>query len=361
MAQRVHDSFVINAYEPYKSAQLVHDEASRRTLDEDEVSARTRDDEAGVESAGPTTNSEQEELNLRPVIGILTQEPGNSLKKALIKHNMKNYSSYVAASYVKSMESAGARVVPIMINEDQEYYEKLGSSLNGIVFPGGGSSITNSSGYGAAGDALYQIVMASNARGKPLPLWATCLGFEMLVYLAAGRRKPLTRCSANNRADPLVFLSGWQNSQVWKDAPAALTAAVQTENITSNFHKFCVTPETFDRLGVSENFSATSVNTDENGLMYVSTIEHKKYPIFGTQWHPEKNSYEWRIDYQIPHSANAVDLERYMSKVFVQQARRNNNTFSSEEELESRLIYNFSAVYAAQLYKSSFQQIYLFD
>lgn len=46
-------------------------------------------------------------LNDRPVIGILTQ-PSRTCEK-IGKGN-----SYIAASYVKYLESAGARVVPIL-------------------------------------------------------------------------------------------------------------------------------------------------------------------------------------------------------------------------------------------------------
>ncbi|XP_071017835.1 gamma-glutamyl hydrolase-like isoform X1 [Oncorhynchus clarkii lewisi] len=40
-------------------------------------------------------------------------------------------SSYIAASYVKYLESAGARVVPIRINRIDEEYEKIFNSING--------------------------------------------------------------------------------------------------------------------------------------------------------------------------------------------------------------------------------------
>ena len=46
-----------------------------------------------------------------------------------------------------------------------------------------------------------------------------------------------------------------------------------------------------------------SVNEDVNGLEFVSTMEAKNYPIFGTQFHPEKNAYEWAPKYPgIPHT-----------------------------------------------------------
>jgi hypothetical protein len=31
-----------------------------------------------------------------------------------------------------------------------------------------------------------------------------------------------------------------------------------------------------------------------------------QYPVTATQWHPEKNSFEWAKKLQIPHSSDAV-------------------------------------------------------
>ena len=35
--------------------------------------------------------------------------------------------------------------------------------------------------------------------------------------------------------------------------------------------------------------------------VYISTVEAKKYPVLGLQWHPEKNSFEWTKHKNIPH------------------------------------------------------------
>lgn len=51
------------------------------------------------------------EVNQRPIIGVLAQEQSFYLHG---KYPEENYTSYIAASYVKDVESAGARVVPIM-------------------------------------------------------------------------------------------------------------------------------------------------------------------------------------------------------------------------------------------------------
>ena len=46
-----------------------------------------------------------------------------------------------------------------------------------------------------------------------------------------------------------------------------------------------------------------SINNDEEGLEFISTMEAIDYPFFGTQFHPEKNAFEWTAKYpNIPHS-----------------------------------------------------------
>jgi anthranilate/para-aminobenzoate synthase component II len=39
-------------------------------------------------------------------------------------------------------------------------------------------------------------------------------------------------------------------------------------------------------------FNSLSTNKDRNGDEFISTIEAFDYPIYGSQWHPEKNPYE---------------------------------------------------------------------
>ncbi|KAG7172796.1 Gamma-glutamyl hydrolase A-like [Homarus americanus] len=130
----------------------------------------------------------QYSYNLRPIIGVLSQAPSDSLLSGLVD---KNYTGFIAASYVKYLESAGARVVPVL-----------------FLFPGGGVSITNTSGYGAAGQKIYDLVKELNSKGIYVPLWGTCLGFEMLTYLGANYVNLLTACNANNKADPLNLQDG---------------------------------------------------------------------------------------------------------------------------------------------------------
>ena len=60
----------------------------------------------------------EEELNSRPIIGILAQELPGFLEDA---YQGYNYTSYIGAAYVKYVESAGARVVPVLIGQVLTY------------------------------------------------------------------------------------------------------------------------------------------------------------------------------------------------------------------------------------------------
>lgn len=78
----------------------------------------------------------------RPLIGILSQ-PGDGMAYSLTsdwnalgsKPVPPNYTtSYIAASYVKFVESGGARAVPLIYNEPEEVLREVGQHFFSIFF-----------------------------------------------------------------------------------------------------------------------------------------------------------------------------------------------------------------------------------
>lgn len=65
----------------------------------------------GAVLSNDVVEQDEEVVNNRPIIGVLSQEQSFYLHG---KYPDENFTSYIAASYVKDVESAGARVVPIM-------------------------------------------------------------------------------------------------------------------------------------------------------------------------------------------------------------------------------------------------------
>ncbi|KAM7390147.1 hypothetical protein PAMA_008359 [Pampus argenteus] len=285
-------------------------------------------------------------INDRPVIGILAQD---------IRSPPPGKTSYIAASYVKYLESAGARVVPIMIDQTEEEYKTLFNSINGVLFPGGGANLT-SSGYYRSAKAFYDLAIEANQRGDYFPVWGTCLGFEELTYLTSGKLQ-LSRTDTEGVALPLDFTNEANESRIFKGFPDELMTALASEPLTENSHKWSMAMETFNTNNELNNFyKVLSTNTDGK-TEFVSTMEAYDYPIYGVQWHPEKNAFEWTRSY-IPHSPAAVQTTFYMAEFFVNEARKNFHTFKTEEEESKALIYNYNPVYTGA--DSAFEQKYYF-
>uniref|UniRef100_A0A668ABR5 folate gamma-glutamyl hydrolase n=2 Tax=Myripristis murdjan TaxID=586833 RepID=A0A668ABR5_9TELE len=288
------------------------------------------------------------ERNDAPIIGILAQEVSKY-------STVPNVTSYIAASYVKFLESAGARVVPIMINKTVEEYKTLFNSINGVLFPGGAASIY-SSGYQRAATTFYELAIEANKKGDYFPVWGTCLGFEQLAYLTSGKRV-LSLTDTRGVALPLVFTNETKGSRLFSDFPVELMEALASEPLTENSHKWSVTTETHNNDEKLKDFYKVLSTNSDGAVEFVSTMEAYDYPIYATQWHPEKNPFEWTKPY-IPHSPAAVKVAFYMAHFFVNEARKNFHKFASTEEERDVLIYNHNPVYTGRT--AIFEQEYFF-
>lgn len=102
-----------------------------------------------------------------------------------------------------------------------------------------------------------------------------------------------------------------------------------------------------------------SVNSDWNGLEFISTIEHRFYPFYGVQFHPEKNLYEWVRNKNISHSAHAIEAAQYFADFFVNEARKSDNRFEDAKTEDQYVIYNFPPSFTGAK-GSAFEQSYLF-
>ncbi|XP_032669368.1 chitobiosyldiphosphodolichol beta-mannosyltransferase-like [Odontomachus brunneus] len=295
------------------------------------------------------------EPNNRPIIGILTQE----ISYALNKKFPGQYHSYIAASYVKFVEGAGARPVPIWIGGNDSYYEDALHKVNGVLWPGGATYFNQSDGYADAGAAIYRIAKKINDRGEYFPILGICLGFELLTYVAANGVEHRTDCSSLNQPLALEFKPNFNRSNLFKYAPLDVVKILRLERVTANYHRFCVTEESLRRVNLTREFRVMSLNHDKLGQEFISTLEHKNYPFYGIQFHPEKNIYEWKTGKNIPHGSSATRVAQYFADFFINEARKNSHIFSTPQEEEQSLIYNYPVTYTAP-HGSAYLQCYMF-
>ncbi|KAI2810757.1 hypothetical protein BLOT_001921 [Blomia tropicalis] len=297
------------------------------------------------------------QLNNRPIVGVLLQE------------QYGNTHQYVAASYVKFLEMAGARVVPIFVNKDKAYFEHLMDQINGVLMPGGGTPLIESK-YAKAASLILDIAIQKNKNGIYFPVWGTCLSFEKLITYFNGDKSLdwESHCDVDDVSLPLNFTihSISKESRMFRDVEDDMIEILSKENVTANYHRVCLTVDTFEKTkNLTDHLKMISSNT-YGGIRFVSTIEHRKYPIYGTQWHPEKNIFEWVIKEDlghINHNQSAILVGQYFGNFLVSESRKNEQTFKNKTEEINSLIYNFSEnlVYSSKGGKSSFNEIYRFN
>jgi len=73
--------------------------------------------------------------------------------------------------------------------------------------------------------------------------------------------------------------------------------------------------------GLDRDWRVTAVSKDTEGLEFVSSFEHRLYPIYGVQFHPEKNAYEWKVTNKIPHTVSAVSAGQYFANFFINEGK----------------------------------------
>ncbi len=225
-------------------------------------------------------------LNDRPIIGIFTQPTSST------EGDCGGNCQYIAASYVKNLEGAGARVVPINYYATNSELDTLFNSINGIFFPGGAVSFPKQAQY------MYDKVIAANDAGDFFPLWGTCMGFQWLLIAQSRNSNILDPKSGQmdsyNYSIPLNFTSAAKTSRLFANSlKNDVYNILATEDVTMNNHHYGIYPSTFDATSSLKTFfNVLSTNVDRKGVEFISTMESYNYPIYGTQWHPEKNNFE---------------------------------------------------------------------
>ncbi|KAH8295751.1 hypothetical protein KR018_006802 [Drosophila ironensis] len=290
-----------------------------------------------------------------PIIGVLTQEVYTD---GLISRHFENKTSYIAASYVKYLEGAGAQVVPIWIGRNRSYYEDLMQKINGVLLPGGSTWFNQSNGYADAGEHIIQLAVELNDRGTFMPVWGTCLGMELLVYKLAKGTEHRIDCKGQGIALPMEFKEDYATSRLFGSISDEVVDLMVKQNVTYHWHMFCYTEKDFAQDGLNETWRVISLNHDQNGIEFISTMEHIKYPFYGVQFHPEKPLYEF-VRASIPHTSAAVVSGQFFADFFVNEARKSTQSFPNATEAALSLIYNYKPEYTSIL-GSTYVQQYLF-
>lgn len=292
------------------------------------------------------------QLNYRPVIGILSH-PGDGASGRL---NNATNASYIAASYVKFVESAGARVIPLIYNEPRKIlYEKL-NLVNGMLFTGGWAK---SGLYFEVVESIFKNVLSKNDAGDHFPLLAICLGFELLTMAVSQDNNVLEKFNAADQASTLQFMRNIDiNGTIFQRFSPALLKKLSTDCLVMQNHHYGISPEKFlKNENLCSFFEILTTSEDTDNKVYVSTVKAHRYPVTAVQWHPEKNAFEWGLS-MIPHSDDAIQVTQHVANFFIGEARKSMNRPSARKVLDN-LVYNYSPTYCGKAGKG-YDEVYIF-
>ena len=103
----------------------------------------------------------------RPTIGVLSLFVAG--RQILEEVPQAENCSYIAASFVRFVETAGGRVVPIKESLGDKEVKKLLESVNGAIVPGGDIALMDS-GYNKISEMIYRYSINQKRKGIIWPV-----------------------------------------------------------------------------------------------------------------------------------------------------------------------------------------------
>ncbi|KAH8416333.1 hypothetical protein KR222_008624 [Zaprionus bogoriensis] len=320
-----------------------------------------------------------------PIVGILCVDIASRLREVY-----GSPYSFIAASYVKILEAGGALVVPIWIGRERVYYEEIMKQVNGVLLPGGAVCLDEeealqypqlSNDCVKSARHIYELAMQRNEAGDYFPLWGTCLGFQLLMINAAGSKEVRIDCPPMFTSLPLQFAPDYRDSQLLGQLPAHMAEQMCSEPFACHQHRFAITVGNLRSFRLHHDWHVLATaqwgagndgleadadaDADADAKRIITLIEHRRFPIFGSQFHPERAAFEQLFaapdSCSAAHTSTCIRLAQYFADSFVAACRCNGNSFASAAQKAQHMICNWRPVFSGLLPKSHWLQVYLFE
>ncbi|CAI2375635.1 unnamed protein product [Moneuplotes crassus] len=289
-----------------------------------------------------------QKTNLRPIIGIVA-------KPAI---NKSPYTTFIMAAYSKYAQSSGARVVPIPYDLSDEEIQFRMEGINGLILPGGADWLMEKNNtftkYTSKVKLMIDHAKRMNDEGIYFPVLGICLGFEQLILFEEPVYEIFGEFDSRDFPTSLKFEVDAKSTKMFQNIDVS---QVKDKNLTYHHHFRGFNVSLFtDTPSIKEAYRITSTSSDRIGQKFVSSVEHYNYPFYGLQFHPEKPSYIWIKDKNIPHSPEAIKFSQDLIINFVKECRKNFNAFESRK-IENKLMIENAFL---NLTLTTSQDIYLF-
>lgn len=202
--------------------------------------------------------------------------------------------SYIDRDYEAWVEMSGANAVIIPYNTpDLDSYLKR---VHGIILVGG--AIENRATHDArqynqlvgAIKRIFNFAVSENQKGRHFVVWGTCLGFDFLAMMGEHLRTNFFRedhiqPAHKFRSAPLVFTGP---SRIRAQFSREMREKMAREPVATHMHEFGFDLASPHVQRLLKHLKVVSVDSSDGGTRFINIFEYKKYPFYGSQWHPEK-------------------------------------------------------------------------
>lgn len=286
-------------------------------------------------------------------IGIMSQPATiwNKMIPGFSKHN-----SYIATSYMKYTEQTGAQSLLIPWDLPWEELTELLEQTNGLVFPGGAAELVDEKGnvteYMERLTQIMDWAIKKNENGYWYSLLGECLGLEEMMIGLAGNNSTMLE---KGFEDENYVHSIKVNKRMF--VKSAMYGLMQKKNAFRIFkeekiffnHGSGISPKLLKSNPViGDEIEIVGTSVPANGKTFVTLLQHKKYPFYAVQPHPEKNQWEKSnpaINNILDRSRKTIDVTSDFMKSFVELTSKKRHVNIDEvglsEKASSYKAYNF--------------------
>lgn len=285
----------------------------------------------------PLANPEKRFFHDRPIIGVLNQPWTDSDAFT---------GNHVQATFIRFCEMGGA--VPILfdiMNMTEDEIREFMSEINGVIIPGGCLKLQNPDKSCTDICLKYKIVydeaIAINESGTYFPVWAICMGLQMIAAWEAPETMEYGYFDDLNRPQPTFIQGDYKKYKLTSHLTEEQVKGLATNNWTFESHTDGIPVEAFHNSELPTNYNLVSTSTCRKGLDFVACIEHKKYPIYAFQFHPEKQQSTRTPMVNAPLPPEVRELNQKWANFLADECKYNER-YMPWEKVSTLMFCNFS-------------------
>lgn len=188
------------------------------------------------------------------------------------------------------------------------------------------------------------------------PIWGTCLGFESLIFALGNYKLKTFRVKTKNQSIPISWDPvNYPGSVFKKVLRKSVAEAMASTSITYFTHQFAFDKDEFERTPELKDVNVVAFYK-KDGRRVAAAIQHKKYPIFGVQFHPEKILFESHQVVKKKLTKESSMAAQELSRILFNYALKSEQEFHSQAELHK---YKFTKFVRHQT-QGVFESVFLF-